>query len=170
MTAIPDWPAFYHITRRVYEYAYGIDSRDWELYRSIFTDKIHMDFSSYSGNPAAEVSADNWVSGVKVLFTGLQATQHQMSNPLVDVDGHQARCRMYMQAEHFYVTDRGQESYTLGGYYDNKLVDGAEGWKICAVTLNMNWQTGNRQIMAQARAAGAALLEQADGMERPDNG
>ena len=34
------------ITRRVYEYAYGIDTRDWDLYRSIFADEITTDFSS----------------------------------------------------------------------------------------------------------------------------
>ena len=28
------------ITRRVYEYAYGIDTRDWDLYRSIFADDL----------------------------------------------------------------------------------------------------------------------------------
>lgn len=149
---------FNAITRKVYEYAYGIDTRDWALYRSIFTDEVHMTFTSYNGNPPADMSADDWVSGVKVLFTGLDATQHCMSNPLVEVDGHNARCRMYMQAAHFFVTDQGDNEYTLGGYYDDKLVHTADGWKVSAVTLNVLWHRGNRHIMELATQVGAEKL------------
>lgn len=146
------------ITRRVYEYAYGIDTRDWGLYRSIFADEITVDFSSYNGNPAATMTADAWVAGVKVLFTGLDATQHSMSNPLVDVDGDRARCRMYMQAEHFFLNVQGSQDFALGGYYDDRLVRTGAGWKIAAVTLNVLWNRGNRHIMELAAQLGAERL------------
>lgn len=152
---------FNAITRRVYEYAYGIDTRDWHLYRGIFTDEIRMDFTSYNGNPPSDMRADDWVDGVKVLFTGLDATQHSMSNPLVEVDGDTARCRMYMQAEHFFITDQGDNSYVLGGYYDDRLVRTDAGWKICAVTLNVLWHRGNRHIMTLATEVGARRLADA---------
>lgn len=147
------------IVRRVYEYAYGIDTRDWRLYRSIFTDRIHMDFSSYNGAPGAAMPADDWVANCKVLFTGLDATQHSMSNPLLDVDGDRARCRMYMQAEHFLQTDQGSGDFALGGYYDDALVRTADGWKIEAVTLHVLWSRGNRHIMQLAAERGAQALK-----------
>jgi len=146
------------ITRRVYEYAYGIDTRDWALYRSIFADEITTDFSSYNGNPAAAMTADAWVDGVKILFTGLDATQHSMSNPLVDLDGDRARCRMYMQAEHFFLNAEGSRDFAIGGYYDDRLVRTSEGWKIEAVTLNVLWSRGNRHIMELAARLGAERL------------
>ena len=149
---------FNAITRKVYEYAYGIDTRDWGLYRSIFTDSITMTFTSYNGNPPSEMLADDWVAGVKVLFSGLDATQHSMSNPLVDIDGDRARCRMYMQAAHFFLTDQGGNEYALGGYYDDELVRTDHGWKIAAVTLNVLWHRGNRHIMELATRAGAEKL------------
>ncbi|MGI9326753.1 MAG: nuclear transport factor 2 family protein [Pseudomonadales bacterium] len=149
---------FNAITRKVYEYAYGIDTRDWALYRSIFADEIHVDFSSYSGAAASSMLADDWVTNVKVLFTGLDATQHSMSNPLVDVSGAKARCRMYMQAEHFLITDQGSNDYALGGYYDDQLARTADGWKITAVTLNVLWHRGNRHIMQLATEIGAQRL------------
>ncbi|SVD46967.1 uncharacterized protein METZ01_LOCUS399821, partial [marine metagenome] len=43
-----DFDDFNEITRRRYEYAQGIDTRDFELLRSIFTDEITMDFYDYS--------------------------------------------------------------------------------------------------------------------------
>ena len=46
-----------------YRCALGIDTRDWPLHRSISTDEIEVDFSSYSGRPAARMSADGWVEG-----------------------------------------------------------------------------------------------------------
>ena len=135
------------ITRKVYEYAYGIDTRNWELYRSIFTDEIHMDFQSWNGNPGSTMQADDWVAGCRRLFDNLDATQHSMTNPLVEVSGDTARCRMYMQAEHFLQNRLGSADFALGGYYDDQLIRTADGWKITAVTLNVFWSRGNRNIM-----------------------
>ncbi len=142
-----------HIIRRKYEYAYGIDTRDWVLYRSIFTDEIRMDLSSYSGAPAATMSADTWVSNCRRLFDNLDATQHVMTNPIVDLNGpngNEARLRMYMKAEHFLHTHTGNSDFALGGYYDDRLVQTPNGWRICAVTLTVFWNRGNRDIMRLA--------------------
>ncbi|MEM1436555.1 MAG: nuclear transport factor 2 family protein [Pseudomonadota bacterium] len=146
----PDFATFAAITRRLYEYAYGIDTRDWALYRSIFADEVHMDFSSYSGDAGRTVTADDWVRGVQPLFEGLDATQHSLSNPLVEVDGDRARCRMYMQAEHFLTHGQGDPSYAIGGYYDDQLIRTEAGWLITGVTLNVLWHRGNRHIMSLA--------------------
>jgi hypothetical protein len=151
----------YHaIVRRRYEYALGIDTRDWVLYRSIFTDEINMDFSSYNGRPGSSMRADDWVAGCQVLFTGLDATQHVMSNPMVDVDGDRARLRMYMKAEHFLRNDQGGVDFAIGGYYDDQLVRTGDGWKMKAVTLNVFWSRGNRQIMDLAAEIGRRRLEE----------
>ncbi len=145
------------ITRRLYEYAYGIDLRDWELYRSIFADEVTADFSSYNGREVRTVSADDWVAGLLPLFTGLDATQHSMSNPLVDVDGDRARCRMYMQAAHF-LNDWPDPEFTIGGYYDDQLVLTDDGWRITAVTLTVWWRRGDEALMAAAAERGAKRL------------
>ena len=84
MTTFEDFEA---ITRLRYHYAMGLDTRDWALLRSIFTDEIHMDFESYSGAPGNTLSADAWIAGTRVLFTGLDSSQHVMTNPVVEVDG-----------------------------------------------------------------------------------
>jgi len=141
---------FHAITSKVYEYAYGIDTRNWALYRRIFTDAIHMDFQSYNGKPGSTMQADDWVAGCRRLFDNLDATQHSMTNPLVEVTGDNARCRMYMQAEHFLQNRWGSSDFALGGYYDDQLIRIGDGWKITAVTLNVFWSRGNRHIMELA--------------------
>ena len=150
---------FTGVTRRVYEYAYGIDTKDWALYRSIFSDQVAMNFHSYNGLPERSMTADEWVAGCQSVFMGLDATQHTMSNPLVEVVGDHARCRMSMQATHFLITDQGSNEYTLGGFYDDRLLRTDHGWQIEAVTLNVLWHRGNRQIMdlAVERAANSGV-------------
>jgi hypothetical protein len=146
------------ITRKLYEYAYGIDTRDWDLYRSIFADTITADFSSYNGDPAVTLPADDWVSGLKPLFTGLDATQHSMSNPLVDIDGDSARCRIYMQAAHF-LEDWPAPEFTIGGYYDDRLVRTSAGWRISAFTLTVWWRRGDDALMVEAAQRGQKALQ-----------
>ena len=148
---------FTEITRLIYEYALGIDTRDWVLYRSIFTPDVAIDFSSWNGVEAATQSADDWVAGVSMMFEQLDTTQHTMTNPIVDIEGDRARCRMYMQAEHFLENDQGEPDFTIGGYYDNQFVRTDSGWRISAVTLNVLWSRGNRNIMTLALEAGTAM-------------
>ncbi len=138
------------INRLRYEYAFGIDTRDYALLRSIFVDEITMDFSSYNGRPGVSVRADDWVEGCSVLFNGLDATQHTMTNPLVDIaeGGRHAVQRMAMQAAHFL---DGTE-FTIGGWYQDALVRTAAGWRIEAVTLNVTWRRGDESIMQEAVA------------------
>ena len=146
------------ITRRRYEYALGIDTRDFKLLRSIFTEDIKIDFKDYSGEPSSKLKADDWVAGCKILFTGLDSTQHVMSNPIVDIDHERAQCRMYMKAEHFLQNNLGSPEFSLGGYYIDHLEKVKGKWLINAVTLKILWNRGNRQIMSQASALGAQRL------------
>jgi hypothetical protein len=149
-----------------YRYALGLDTRDWALFRSIFVDDVEMDFSSFSGESggtmrAGPMRADDWVETCRVFFTGLDASQHVMTNPMVTVDGDRARCRMYMTADHYFANDQGGDRFVIGGYYDDRLVRTGDAWLLEAVTLTMFWQRGNRQIMELAAAKGAALLSEA---------
>ena len=151
------------IAQTVYGFAYGIDGRDWDAYRSVFVDpddEIMFDYESYSGRPATAMTADRWVDTVTPLFTGLDATQHTMSNPIVEIgaDGRDARCRMYMQAAHFlWADDVAEPEFTIGGYYDDHLVlDDMQRWKIDAVRLTVWWRRGNEEIMDLARRRSAS--------------
>ncbi|MEL7452031.1 MAG: nuclear transport factor 2 family protein [Pseudomonadota bacterium] len=156
--AAPSFHDFNEITRRRYEYALGVDTCDWVLYRSIFADEIEMDFSDFSGAPAAKMPADSWIEAVKPAFTGLDATQHTMTNPIVDVEGDRATCKMYMQAVHFLKNDQGDRTFTMGGYYIDKLIKQDDRWLIQAVKLSVFWNTGNRHIMALATEIGTQKL------------
>lgn len=140
------------ILETVYRYAAGIDRRDWSLYRSIFTDAVEVDFSSYDGKPPMRCSVDEWLDRIRPLFEGLDATQHVMTNPRVAVDGGSAVCEMYVQAIHVLRRDGSQRTFTIGGYYTDRLVRRDDGWKLSAVRLTVLWSDGDRRVMHDARS------------------
>ena len=158
-----DFATYESITRLRYQYAESLDTRNWDLHRSIYTDEITMDFTSYSGGDGkTKMSADDWVAGLKAQFSGLSATQHVMTNPQLNVYGDTADMRMYMKAEHFLtehvLTEQGeQREFALGGYYDDKLVNTPNGWRMSEVTLTVLWRRGDPSIMTRAREIGLAI-------------
>jgi hypothetical protein len=142
------------VAETVYRYALGVDTRDWPLYRAQFADRVRVDFSSSFGRPVVEVAADDWVAGVRPQFEGLHASNHMMSNPLVELTGDTARIRMYVQATHVLDADDPTSSYTIGGYYDDELVADDDRWVLTAVKLIVLWTAGDPGIMDAALSRG----------------
>lgn len=145
------------ISDLVHRYATGLDTRNWALLRSIFTEEIDVDMSSIHMRPA-HLTADAWVESARVLFAGFDATQHLSANHVHDIRGDEATCTSYMRAEHFVINNEGENYYTMGGYYVDQLVRTAEGWKISAVNLNVTWNRGNRNVLNLAARRGRERL------------
>ena len=133
-------------------YATGLDSRDWSLFRSIFTDEVETDFSSVFGGEPRKVSADRWTEAARRAVGGLAATQHMITNHVITVAGDDATCIAYVQARHYLPNDTGDHTQTMFGYYTNRFTRTPAGWKIRACRLTLSWQTGNWGIFALASA------------------
>lgn len=138
------------ITDHVLRYATGIDRHDWKLYRSIFADQLTIDFSSWSGEPATRMNADDWVAGVRATLEPFDATQHVLTNFVIGIDGAEATCSCYMAAHHHLVTGDLREMHSIGGYYVHHLRRAAESWLIHGTQLNVSWEMGDRALFEQA--------------------
>ena len=147
------------VAETLYRYATGVDRRDWSLLRSAFADTVIFDFASYApGRLPQTMSADSWVAGIVPQFTGLNATQHSMTNPLAAVDGNSATITMYVRAHHVYDPNDPMSWYTVGGYYDNTLIRADGRWLLTGVRLAVTWRAGDPAIMELARIDGLAKL------------
>jgi hypothetical protein len=133
-------------------FAHGIDGRDWALYRSVFTDEVEVDYTSYRPGSRSRMPAGEWVDRARRLFPGLDATQHVLVNAWIQAEGGRVRVRTSMRADHFLDGAR----YSLGGSYVHVLVDDGGTWRISAVTLTVTWTEGDRGMLALAaeRTAG----------------
>ena len=137
----------------VYRLAAAIDHRDWPAYRTVLTDEITIDYSSYRAGSIGPMSADEWVARGIRLFPGLDASQHTISNPRVTLTGDSATCESYVRADHAL----DGELYTIGGHYLHGLVRRPDGWRIHHITLHVAWSQGDRDLLDRAatRAAGS---------------
>jgi hypothetical protein len=139
------------ISDTVIRYATGVDTRDWALYRSCFMEEIEMDFKSWSGKDPQKIPADEWVDTVRGTLSGFESTQHISSNHVTTIDGDNATCVSYMQAQHYFPNDKYDNTCTLGGYYTNQLTRTSMGWKISKCKLTVLWRTGDPRIFELAR-------------------
>ncbi len=134
-------------------YATGTDSRDWELFRSCFTDEIEVDFSSGFGQPAVRVAADDWVAATAPRMESFTATQHMITNLVVTFDGDDAAiCVAYVRATHHLPNSTGDSDQTVFGYYTNRFERTPSGWRIRRLELTALWMTGNFGIFQSALA------------------
>jgi 3-phenylpropionate/cinnamic acid dioxygenase small subunit len=131
-------------------YATGVDTRDWPLLRSCFTDEIETDFATAVSAPP-RIKADDWVELVRRTLSGIQATQHLITNHVITLDVDEATCVAYVQARHHLPNDTGSSDQVTYGYYTNRLVRTPDGWKIRTRKLTVIWNEGNMHIFELAR-------------------
>lgn len=144
----------------VLRYATGADLRDWEMLQSVFADQVDIDFSSFGGGPVTTVSSEEYLGFVKALIPGFDSTQHQLTNFVIDINGNEANCVAYMQAEHFVATEDEELCHTVGGYYTYRLTKENTDWKVCSLKLSATWSRGDmraHEIAAQRAASNQSI-------------
>ena len=140
----------------LYRYAQALDSRDWDLLRSCFTDDAVADYLDLGG---VNEGLETIVALCRGALDGLDASQHLIGSPLAQVDGDTATATCYLQAQHVFNGAPGGDQYLVGGTYVDRLVRTPEGWRIKHRTLHATWTNGNPDVFtagAERLAKGAA--------------
>ncbi|MCB1686472.1 MAG: nuclear transport factor 2 family protein [Pseudomonadales bacterium] len=134
-------------------YATGLDARDWVLWRSVFLDEVLFDMSSWHGIAPRSLNTDRVVRAQAKIFAELSVTQHFLTNHRISIDGDSARAQAHMRAEHWLANPgiEGTDRYTMFGYYDDRLIRTAAGWKIAEMQLKVTRTEGNRWVMDEAQ-------------------
>ena len=143
------------ISNVIYTYATAIDSRDWDLLATCFTEDLEADFRDFSGRQVIK-GRTAWVDAIKGTIAGLDATQHLTANHVHKIDGDTAVLTAYLQAFHRLDNARSDPEYTVGGIYTCNMVRSGEnemnrGWCMRRYKLTVTWHRGNRDILRQAR-------------------
>jgi hypothetical protein len=124
------------IQRLLFDYAWGCDSGDWDLLRSVFTDSARLDYSS-TGGPAA--GRDEVVGWLKDSLSQLTFIQHVVSNFRIDVTGDVAKGRaMFLTSFRLPGSDGVIQT---GGYYDLEMVRASDGWKLQSLVEENDWMS-----------------------------
>jgi 3-phenylpropionate/cinnamic acid dioxygenase small subunit len=107
-------------------YATGIDSKDWPVFRSCFTDEIDVDYQQLG----RFTSADALTDVMRQLHHNMGPTYHRMTNFVIAVDGNRAAVRSYVNAVLMLQPDDSTNWVDALGHYDDVFVRTADGWKI----------------------------------------
>lgn len=142
------------ITETLYRYATALDTRDRELLREVFLEDavflIGAGVGRYDGVEAIG-------SVVTEFLGGLEASQHIITNPVIELDGDTASSRCYLHAQHYMPDQRtGGNTLEIGGTYHDQLVRTADGWRIRQRELEVTWTEGNFGIQVESRARATA--------------
>lgn len=111
------------ITDLLTRYAHAVDSKDWTLYRTVFTADAHIDYESAGGVKGDLETVANWLEQTMV---GFPMTQHLVSNIDVKLDGDAATVRAMFYNPMRMLNDK---QFFCGGWYNHQLVRTADGWR-----------------------------------------
>jgi 3-phenylpropionate/cinnamic acid dioxygenase small subunit len=106
-------------------YARAIDTKDWPLLRTCFTDDITGDY----GDIGSWTAAVDLVTFMEHAHAGMGPTQHLLSNFQVDVAGDRASSTTYVHSVTVLASHADDWIDTVGTYEDH-LRRGADGWRI----------------------------------------
>ena len=115
-------------------YARAVDTKDWALYRSVFTDDAYVDYSSAGviAGPHDEVA--DWLSQA---FTAIAMSMHYITNVETQIEGDTATVRA-MFYNPFQLSGMSELSH-CGGYYHHELVRTPDGWRSRSLREENAW-------------------------------
>lgn len=125
-------------------YATGIDTKDWPLFRTCFTEDVAIDY----GEIGVWSGVDAITEHMRTVHAPMPRTNHMMSNFSIEVDGDRASALSYVHVV-LVLTEDGTTWIDGVGQYTDALVRTDAGWRI----------NDRRYSMSRLIASDPALLE-----------
>jgi ketosteroid isomerase-like protein len=114
------------IEQLLVRYCYAIDQRDWEAYRSVFTEDAVIDDVS-----AGITDVDGMVEFLPKALERVKIAQHTISTTLLEIEGDRASARTICHCPMVVDLDDGQtQVFFQGLWYVDELVRTTGGWRI----------------------------------------
>ena len=123
--------------------AYGwlLDHGPRERLDTVFTPDAVANYMGDEFNSLAEI-----IEKVESALGRLTISQHLVSNQQVQLNGDEATCRCYLQAQHTLEGTEGGDNYIVAGRYEDELIRTPDGWRITHRALIGDWTDGNPKV------------------------
>lgn len=132
-------------------YAAALDCQRWELFDQVFTADVQADF----GGPAPWPDLAALKRDFAAIHAPFDATMHVTTNHHVAGAGDQASCLSYVVGRFIRKLPEGGDTFESGGWYDDRLVRTADGWRIKVRSCRMVWWSGNPAVLQTTDAVPA---------------
>jgi 3-phenylpropionate/cinnamic acid dioxygenase small subunit len=126
----------------IVRYGWSIDTKDWALLDTCFTEDAEVDYSS---NPGGKKGPYKQIrSWLEKMISAFPITQHLMSNIDVQLAGDTATCRTMVTNPQGAATREGPlHFFYVGARYDDQLVRTPDGWRIKLRVETTLWFEGS---------------------------
>jgi hypothetical protein len=129
-------------------YARAIDTKDWRLLRTCFTDDVTSDY----GDIGSWRGVRELVGFMEDAHAGMGQTQHRLSNFQVEVDGDRASSVTWVHAVTVLASDPDDWIDTIG-VYEDVLCRKADDWQIAKRTFRTTRTVLSPSFMPNPRHA-----------------
>ena len=116
---------FVEIQQLLARYSRSLDTRDWELYRSVFTEDAFIDYAASGGTTGQRDQVVEWL--ISTLGTFTWSGMHYITNVEADVTGDSAQVRAAVFNPMQFPGMTGLTYF--GGYYHHDMVRTPDGWR-----------------------------------------
>lgn len=125
--------AIIEMQQKIYFYGWCIDHRDFAALDALFLPDAIVDYDVPDGTRAPWREIRDWLPKGLEIF---RVTQHNMSNPLFELDGERARSRTYGDLLHVQELSNGSFSVMRHhSIYHDEWVCAEDSWRIAERTL-----------------------------------
>ena len=139
----------------------GVDRADAATLKSCYWPDAEVAYGAFNGSPWS--FCERLPDGI----SGFAATQHSISNVLIEIDEREARTETYVTAYHYSAGASGADTeMTFLGRYLDVLERRDDCWKIRHRRVVMDW---NQHTAATARSSGPVFAGLARGARYPDD-
>jgi ketosteroid isomerase-like protein len=121
------------------DYAYAVDSHDWDLLQTLFTPDALLDYTAAGGPRGGRDDVLRWISESLPLVT---LSQHLLTNRRIRVAGDVATVRSELLNPLLFAGDEGTQMLLLGGRYDDRVQRTPDGWKFTERVHTTTWTAG----------------------------
>lgn len=112
-------------------YATGIDQRDWDLFRTCFTEDCEADY----GEIGVWHGGEEITGWMRVVHDACGHTLHRITNIVVSPGTKGVTARSYVEA--LVLGPDNGAGVRATGFYDDELVETSDGWRIARRTFTL---------------------------------
>lgn len=120
----------------LYRYARAVDTKDWDTYRSVFTEDAQIDYTSAGAIAGTRDEVITWLAAG---FATIPWSMHYITNieTTIDDDTATVRAMFYNPMQ----LPGMSEPSACGGYYHHELVRTPDGWRSRSLREDNVWFT-----------------------------
>lgn len=127
----------FEIIQVTHDYCWALDTKSWDELDDVFLPEATADLGwPLEGREAIKAR-------IRTALEHLDDSHHLVATHQVRVDGDEARCRCYLQAQHV----KDGDTFMYAGRYEDRFVRTPDGWRIAHRDIVQMWTDGNPAVV-----------------------